>query len=599
MKILEKFFSTDDPKKELNSILERGKSLLEKNFYEWAAVEFNKALELDPKLAAETVTKLFQEMQGGGNPDGIISLGVNVLKTDPKNVELANLLGNTYRKKHNWNQAKNMYKLCLKHDPDFKNAIYNLAATNAKIEIADGNAVSAIAEFEKMTDFVLPDIQDGLENLVEMQQHFTLDADEEREQQTEDVKEGNEIKEGTKVSADKNVKEDTNTGEKADKKADEEEIEAEGNSIDSEQTFNYIISNLEAESEEESKACFSLGIHCLQTMEGEIAKNVFKRLLMREKDNVDLRCFLVLAISIEGDIDNAIKTFQSILVRNPNHRYSTVNLGLLYKRKGMIQKSRVSFFTTFKLLERSQGNYNIDTCLQDADKFFEENRTKKALEIYEPLVPEITSQELLIRIAKLNADNNFWDEAFELYRRILRINRQNKEAREGIKTVHTAYLTAAENYLKKNDPKNAAVVIDKALNIAVSKKLLQKAINLNHLLENENRAFELEQMLKSYQNKEIQVEVQAKISLAEEAEKNGKYKSAVRYYEEAIKLDPQNSTLKKLVDLCVRIKRPDLAEKVSDWFVKYQHSLHEKEKAEAREAFNQSKKKEESKQDDN
>ncbi len=599
MKILEKFFSTDDPKKELNSILERGKSLLEKNFYDWAAVEFNKALELDPKLAAETVTKLFQEMQGGGNPDGIISLGVNVLKTDPKNVELANLLGNTYRKKHNWNQAKNMYKLCLKHDPDFKNAIYNLAATNAKIEIADGNAVSAIAEFEKMTDFVLPDIQEGLENLVKMQQHFTLDADEESEQQTEDVKEGNEIKEGTKVSADKNVKEDTNTGEKADKKADEEEIEAEGNSIDSEQTFNYIISNLEAESEEESKACFSLGIHCLQTMEGEIAKNVFKRLLMREKDNVDLRCFLVLAISIEGDIDNAIKTFQSILVRNPNHRYSTVNLGLLYKRKGMIQKSRVSFFTTFKLLERSQGNYNIDACLQDADKLFEENRTKKALEIYEPLVPEITSQELLIRIAKLNVDDNSWDEAFELYRRILRINRQNKEAREGIKTVHTAYLTAAENYLKKNDPKNAAVVIDKALNIAVSKKLLQKAINLNHLLENENRAFELEQMLKSYQNKEIQVEVQAKISLAEEAEKNGKYKSAVRYYEEAIKLDPQNSTLKKLVDLCVRIKRPDLAEKVSDWFVKYQHSVHEKEKAEAREAFKLSKKKEESQQDDN
>ena len=599
MKILEKFFSTDDPKKELNSILERGKSLLEKNFYEWAAVEFNKALELDPKLAAETVTKLFQEMQGGGNPDGIISLGVNVLKTDPKNVELANLLGNTYRKKHNWNQAKNMYKLCLKHDPDFKNAIYNLAATNAKIEIADGNAVSAIAEFEKMTDFVLPDIQEGLENLVKMQQHFTLDADEESEQQTEDVKEGNEIKEGTKVSADKNVKEDTNTGEKADKKADEEEIEAEGNSIDSEQTFNYIISNLEAESEEESKACFRLGIHCLQTMEGKIAKNVFKRLLMREKNNVDLRCFLVLAISIEGDIDNAIKTFQSILVRNPNHRYSTVNLGLLYKRKGMIQKSRVSFFTTFKLLERSQGNYNIDACLQDADKLFEENRTKKALEIYEPLVPEITSQELLIRIAKLNVDDNSWDEAFELYRRILRINRQNKEAREGIKTVHTAYLTAAENYLKKNDPKNAAVVIDKALNIAVSKKLLQKAINLNHLLENENRAFELEQMLKSYQNKEIQVEVQAKISLAEEAEKNGKYKSAVRYYEEAIKLDPQNSTLKKLVDLCVRIKRPDLAEKVSDWFVKYQHSLHEKEKAEAREAFKLSKKKEESQQDDN
>jgi tetratricopeptide (TPR) repeat protein len=99
MKILEKFFNTEDPNKELNSILERGKSLLEKNFYDWAAVEFNKALELDPKLATETITKLFQEMESGGNPDGIISLGVNVLKTDPKNVELANsmFLGSVFR----------------------------------------------------------------------------------------------------------------------------------------------------------------------------------------------------------------------------------------------------------------------------------------------------------------------------------------------------------------------------------------------------------------------------------------------------------------------------------------------------------------------
>jgi tetratricopeptide (TPR) repeat protein len=315
-------------------------------------------------------------------------------------------------------------------------------------------------------------------------------------------------------------------------------------------------------------------------------------LLMREKENVDLRCFLVLAISLEGDIDNAIKTFQSILIRNPNHRYSNVNLGLLYKRKGMILQSRVSFFTTFKLLERSKSNYNIDACLQDAANLFEENRTKKALEIYEPLVPEITSQELLIRIAKLNVGNKCWDEAFEIYRRVLRINRQNKEAREGIKSVHTYYLSASENYLKKNDQKNAAVLIDKALSIAVSKNLLHKAINLNHLLKNENRAFELEQMLKSYSNKEVQVEIQAKISQAEEAEKNGKYKSAIRFYEEAIKLDPQNSTLKKLVDLCVRIKRPDLAEKVSDWFAKYQHSLQEKEKTQAREAFEETKKKE-------
>ena len=433
MKILNKFFSKDYPNKELNAILERGKSLLEKNFYEWAAVEFNKALELEPKLAAETVTKLFQEMQGGGNLDGIISLGVNVLKTDPKNIELANLLGNTYRKKHDWNRAKNMYKLCLKHDPNFKNASYNLAAANAKIKIADSNAVSAIDEFEKLTDFVLPDIQEELENLVEIQHHFTTDINEVKDLQSPDIKkedifeeeskesvdnkkESNDVKEDAKEDTAKNVEDEAKTGERAKSNANEEEIQVDGDSVDSKQTFNFIISNLEAESEEEKKACFALGIYCLQTMDGKIAKKVFKRLLMREKENIDLRCFLVLAISLEGGIDNAIKTFQSILIRNPNHRYSNVNLGILYKRKGMILQSRVRFFTTFKLLERSQRNYNIDASLQDADNHFEGNRTKKALEIYEKLVPEITSQELRLRIAKLNVDNKCWDEAFEIYR---------------------------------------------------------------------------------------------------------------------------------------------------------------------------------------
>ena len=592
-----KLFSSKDPNKEVNSILERGKSLLEKNFYDWAAVEFNKAMELNPKLAADTVTKLFQEMQGGGNLDGIISLGIIVLKMDPTNTELTNLLGNNYRKKQDWKRANNMYKLCLKHDPDFTNAIYNQAATIAKIKIADGNAVSAIGEFEKMTDFVLPDINEGMEKLKDMQQLFAVVMDEESDEQADEEK-GNEVKEETKEQAENGGKENDSSEVNEDDAQDEKEIQDEENRIDPAQTFKYIISNIEEESEEWKEACFTLGIYCLKTKEGKTARSVFKHLLMREKENVDLRCFLVLAISLDGKIDNAIEILQNILGQNPNHRYSNVNMGILFKNKGMLQQSRVCFFKTFDLLERSHGDYDISVCLENADKLFNDNRVKTALEIYEPLVTEITSQELLIRIAKIYVENKAWDDAFEIYRRILRINRQNKEAREGIKSIHAAYLIASENYLKQNDAKNAALAIDKALSIAVSKNLLQKAINLNILLENENRAVELEQMLKSFNKNEIQTKVQEKISLAEEAETKGNYKSAILFYEEAIKIDPQNSTLKKLVDLCVRIKRPDLGKKLTNWFTKFQHSVLEKEKAQAREEFKQSKKSEEETQQD-
>ena len=580
MEILKKIFGPEDSHKDVNAILARGKSLLEKNFYEWATVEFNKALALNPKLAAETVTKLFQEMQGSGNPDGTISLGTIVLKMDPKNVDLANQLGNTYRKKQDWNHAKNMYLHCLKYDPDYKNAVYNLAATTAKVEVADGMAISAIDEFENMKDFVLPDIEEGMGILVEMQTNFAVDTVEVNQEQSPDEK--NE----TKVMPEKEAKEDNNIKIKTDTDTDDKD---DLDSIDAVQTFKYITSNLEAGSTEERNAVFTLGIYCLKNNETKIAQYSLKRLLMRDKENVDLRCFLVLAISLDGNINDAIKTLQSILGRNPNHRYTNVNMGILLRRKGKIQQSRVSFFTTFRLLERSQGDYDIKACLENAEKLFNDNLEKKALEIYEPLISEITSEVLLHRIAKLYLDKKLLDGALEVYKRILRKNRQNKEAREGIKSIHTAYLIESENFLKKNDKINAAVKIEKALKIAAGINLIQKAISINLLLKNENRVVELEEMLKDIKRKEIQSKVQEKINKAEEAEKKTDYKGAIRYFQEAIKIEPQNSTLKKLIDLCVHINRPDLTEKITDWFNKYQHSLLEKEKKQAREELKQSK----------
>jgi len=582
MEILKKIFGPEDSHKDVNAILARGKSLLEKNFYEWATVEFNKALALNPKLAAETVTKLFQEMQGSGNPDGTISLGTIVLKMDPKNVDLANQLGNTYRKKQDWNHAKNMYLHCLKYHPDYKNAVYNLAATTAKVEVADGMAISAIDEFENMKDFVLPDIEEGMGILVEMQTNFAVDTIEVNQEQSPDEKNK------TKVMPEKGAKEDNNIKIKTDTDTDTNDKD-DLDSIDAVQTFKYITSNLEAESLQEKEAIFTLGIYCLKNNETKIAQYSLKRLLMRDKENVDLRCFLVLAISIDGKINEAIESFQSILGRNPNHRYTNVNMGILLKRKGMIQQSRVRFFTTFRLLEQSKGNYDMKACLENADKLFNNNQKKKALEIYEPLISEITSEVLLHRIAKLYLDKKLLDGALEVYKRILRKNRQNKEAREGIKSIHTAYLIESENFLKKNDKINAAVKIEKALKIAAGINLIQKAISINLLLKNENRVVELEEMLKDIKRKEIQSKVQEKINKAEEAEKRTDYKGAIRYFQEAIKIKPQNSTLKKLIDLCVRINRPDLTEKITDWFNKYQHSLLEKEKKQAREELKQSK----------
>ena len=97
--------------------------------------------------------------------------------------------------------------------------------------------------------------------------------------------------------------------------------------------------------------------------------------------------------------------------------------------------------------------------------------------------------------------------------------------------------------------------------------------------------------------KERKSKINEKIELAEKAEKKGNFKEAIYCFQEAIKIEPNNNTLKKLVDLCVRIRRPELVEKFTDWFFDLQKTIREKEKTEARKAFETSKKNEESKID--
>ena len=99
MGVLDRFLSSkQDDKQEIWDLFDAGKNLMESHFYDRASVEFNKALSLDKEFASELIVDLYMEMQGS-NPDAMIALGINILQHNPDNIEMANMLGNTYRKK--------------------------------------------------------------------------------------------------------------------------------------------------------------------------------------------------------------------------------------------------------------------------------------------------------------------------------------------------------------------------------------------------------------------------------------------------------------------------------------------------------------------
>ncbi|MGB0666693.1 MAG: tetratricopeptide repeat protein [bacterium] len=582
MGVLDRFLSSkQDDKQEIWDLFDAGKNLMESHFYDRASVEFNKALSLDKEFASELIVDLYMEMQGS-NPDAMIALGINILQHNPDNIEMANMLGNTYRKKGDYNAAKSMYQRCLKRDPYFKNASYNLAATLARAEVYDGTAVSAIAEFESLNHYQLPDNSDGEEKLYAIQGEVIRNEEISAEGETAGVKDeslmdflGDHL-DGEKVEEPQanDIQEKKETSSESSSESQEKERKVE---IDPEACFQMISENHDDQQKETSELLNALGLYCLTHYHPEIAVNSFQKLVQLHPEQIDFQCFLVLANGLEGNTGKAIDSLQKILIEHPFHRYSNVNLGYLFQKSGKTMKARTYFFITYKLLERSGGYYHIERILNRAEEHFNEDRGKKALELYEPLYEEINAPNLLNRIGKLQLLFSKLDEAVQTFRRVLKIDVKNAEAREGLKQLHQKFLMQLDNAVKKHDYEDAAKAFEKAIGIVKNPKLMQRGIDINKMLKNETRANQLERMLKQMLEKDSNQMVQEKISLAEEAEKKGNYKAAVGYYEQAIRISPKHEIMVKMSDFCQRIDRPELAEKVSKWF--NQHLENEKRKA--------------------
>ncbi|NBR20153.1 MAG: peptidase C14 caspase catalytic subunit p20 [Proteobacteria bacterium] len=582
MGVLDRFLSSkQDDKQEIWDLFDAGKNLMESHFYDRASMEFNKALSLDKEFASELIVDLYMEMQGS-NPDAMIALGINILQHNPDNIEMANMLGNTYRKKGDYNAAKSMYQRCLKRDPYFKNASYNLAATLARAEVYDGTAVSAIAEFESLNHYQLPDNSEGEEKLYAIQGEVIRNEEISAEGETAGVKDESLMDiledhlDGEKVEEaqanDIQEKKETSSGSSSESQEKERKVE-----IDPEACFQMISENHDDQQKETSELLNALGLYCLTHYHPEIAVNSFQKLVQLHPEQIDFQCFLVLANGLEGNTGKAIDSLQKILIEHPFHRYSNVNLGYLFQKSGKTMKARTYFFITYKLLERSGGYYHIERILNRAEEHFNEDRGKKALELYEPLYEEINAPNLLNRIGKLQLLFSKLDEAVQTFRRVLKIDVKNAEAREGLKQLHQKFLMQLDNAVKKHDYEDAAKAFEKAIGIVKNPKLMQRGIDINKMLKNETRANQLERMLKQMLEKDSNQMVQEKISLAEEAEKKGNYKAAVGYYEQAIRISPKHEIMVKMSDFCQRIDRPELAEKVSKWF--NQHLENQKRKA--------------------
>ena len=151
----------------------KGLQLLKGKFFNRAMIEFQSAMELNPKTIYPRLKEEFNRVSKEGSFDSALSIGLNLLQMNHSDYELANKMGNFARKIKDYNQAETHYRAALKAKKSYTPAFYNLAATLAKVDIFDNDVKLSIQMFDKMDHFILPDYQ-GNEEVI---QHFMESLD--------------------------------------------------------------------------------------------------------------------------------------------------------------------------------------------------------------------------------------------------------------------------------------------------------------------------------------------------------------------------------------------------------------------------------------
>lgn len=527
--------------------LAKGEQMLNSQFYDRAMIEFNKALKINKELAGEALADIYREVQAGGDSEAIIAIGSNLLMQDSKNAELANLLGNAYRKSGDLQNAIKLYKHSAKIQPSFKSAHYNLAAAAAKVDLYDSSAVSAIQEFEELSQYKLPDNKEGEERLMEIQMEIRASQSQEEPSESDSSSDEDwqeKLKEDTK-----NVKE-------------EEEPPVE---IDPKAILQHIQQKIGLESDEAQELFYILGIYCLENQHPDYARKLFGRLSLKTPDD-NLRCYLALTLDAKGATEKAIDLLMAILNKTPRHRYSNVNLGYLYQKQRKRFLSRKYYFITQKLLEASQGFYDIREAIALGNKHVSNGRLKKAMEVFTPLLDEIDSVELLNKIGGNGLELGHYDTSLKAFRKVLHIDPENKEARTSLGQANDYFMKQANSCIKQKKWEEAAKMLESSLEIIPAVNVVAKIIDVYGQLEDVAKVRYWEKKMKEIEESEVKRRQDRKLKEARMFQEQRKFKSALRSYEEALKIKPERSIFLLLVGVCDQLQRPDLVAEFTKMF---------------------------------
>lgn len=565
-------------KEEAFEHFQTGMKHLEGKFFNRAMIEFKKAMDLAHE---EVYPRLMQELDSassGGQLEAALAIGLNLLKENQQDYELANKLGNYARELGNFNQAESLYKMALRINRKFERAFYNLAACAARVEIYDDQVKSAVSVFEKIADYVLPDYM-GPDPDPPATMTATLGEKLAKDKETKisDLQQqiAKHLEAGNQIEAE-SLQVDLDHAKALPVKVGPKEVIEE---------FKRLV---EEDAEKAQQHRYNLGLYALSMNMPNEAIEAFSALPPSEFDLLEL--LLAIALDETGKLDEAIGKVTRILGENEFNRYSNVNLGLMFKKAGKRFLATKYLVKTAHLLEKSGGIYSMRELVRIAYESLDEGNLKKAKNYLEIAVTEIPDVKMWLSLGKIYSELKKYDEAVDALRKAVKMEPDNEEAHAKLREIHDYYADKGRSLEGERKLKPAAEYYHKALGVLRDPDTLKSAASVYKSLGNMDKADELILELHELERKEKELKAeedrQEKILTAKKALQTRNFRAAVENLEAAFRMKVDKNVYLQLTSLYKALKKfgemDDLAHR---WEKMVEHEekmkLYEREKERA------------------
>ena len=443
----------DKLKEKVEECMSEGLKALGEKFYNKAMIEFDKAMDLDRNNVYPRIKAELDAAASSGQLDAALSLGMNLIKDNNQDFELANKLGNYARELGNFKQAEGLYKMALKVNKNFPQAFYNLAATMARVDKYDDAAMSSITVFDGIEDFIYPDFVGGGTGFIEnLCQNLADSLGASRASRLNELK----ILKEQKDQAGHSV-------EASELQFEIRKINDMPKGVQPEDVIAEFQKRADVDAGHKKDHLYNMGIYALQNRKLEVADQCFGQLSVSDFEYLEvLKAILTFK---KGDQDAAIKHLENLLGENEFNRIYNVNLGLFYRFQGKKFLAAKYLIKTASLLEKSGGIYSMKELVRQAHAAYDEGQFKKALNFYQIASTEIPDARLWERLGTLYAQMKKYDDAVAAFRKLQEMEPDSETGFLKLKEIHDYYFAMGKQLLDDRKFKPASDYFRKALGV--------------------------------------------------------------------------------------------------------------------------------------